>query len=118
MVPVSGVITFAGAPCPAAGNITFSPLEVESGLPRRPGSATFDKDGKFIVTSFHQGDGLIAGRYKVSITCYSGLPDPTKADPWGDVSYVPNDFQPPELAVTRDSKPIELTYDVPAKRKK
>jgi hypothetical protein len=118
MVPVRGQITFAGGSCPAAGNITFSPLEVEAGSPRRPGSAIFDKDGRFVITSFREGDGLIAGRYKVSITCFSGLPDPSKPDPWGDVSYVPNDFHPPELVVERDSKPIELAYDVPAKKKK
>lgn len=117
LVPVSGQIKFAGGPCPAAGNVTFTPIKVEAGLPRRPGSATFHNDGQFVITSFQKGDGLLPGRYKVSVTCFSGLPDPRSPDPWGDVSYVPNNYQPPELVVARDSDPIELTYDVPAKKK-
>ena len=118
MVPVSGRVTFAGGPCPAAGNVTFTPVEVASGLPRRPGSATFYTDGEFAVTSFRKGDGLIPGRYEVAITCYSGLPDPWSRDPWGDVSYVPSDFRPQELVVEAESDPIELNYDVPPKKKK
>jgi hypothetical protein len=117
LVPVRGLVRFAGGPCPAQGNVTFAPIEVEAGLPRRPGSAAFQTDGQFAVTSFQKDDGLLPGRYKVSVTCYSGLPDPTSSDPWGDVSYVPNDYQPQELIVKRDSDPIELTYDVPTKKK-
>lgn len=117
MVPVRGRITFAGGPCPAIGNITCTPIDVEAGLPRRPGSARFHQDGQFDITSFRKGDGLLPGRYKVSITCLSGLPDPSKPDPWADVSYVPSNFQPPELVVSRGEKAVELTYDVPAKKK-
>jgi hypothetical protein len=117
LVPVRGQVKFAGAACPAQGNVTFAPVEVEAGLPRRPGSAAFQTDGQFAVTSFQKNDGLLPGRYKVSVTCYSGLPDPASSDPWGDVSYVPNDYQPQELIVRRDSDSIELTYDVPTKKK-
>jgi hypothetical protein len=116
-VPVRGQVKFVGGPCPAPGNVTFTPVEVEPGLPRRPGSATFHADGQFAITSFQKEDGLLPGRYKVSITCLSGMPDPSKPDPWSDVSYVPSSYQPPELVVARDSDPIELTYDVPAKKK-
>src|SRR5690349_630988 len=49
-VPVSGHITFAGGPCPAEGTIVFSPVAVEKGLPRRPGTARFQSDGAFTVT--------------------------------------------------------------------
>ena len=118
MVPVTGQITFAGGPCPAPGYITFTPIEPEPGLPRRPGSGTYGTDGQFSVTSFRKGDGLIAGRYRVSISCMSGLPDPSKPDPWDAVSYVPKDYQPPELVVKRSSDPIKVDYDVPSKHKK
>ena len=105
LVSVSGKVTFAGGPCPAAGNVTFTPIEVEPGLPRRPGSATFYTDGAFVVNSFQKGDGLVPGRYSVKITCDSGLPDPRSPDPWGDVSYVAKDYQPPELVVKIRERP-------------
>jgi hypothetical protein len=117
VVPVSGKITFAGGPCPGPGNVTFNPLEVEPGLPRRPGSATFFQDGAFVVTSFQKGDGLVPGRYEVKITCDSGLPDPRSPDPWGDVTYIDKDYQPPELVVAAGSAPIEVNYDVTPKKK-
>lgn len=118
IVPVNGKITFAGGQCPAAGSISFIPVEVEPGLPRRPGSATFLQDGAFAVTSFQEGDGLLPGKYSVSITCLSGMPDPRKPDPWDAVSYVPKDFKIADVQVARDSDPIELAFDVPPKQNK
>jgi hypothetical protein len=116
LVPVSGKVTFSGGPCPAAGNVGFTPIEVEPGLPRRPGSGQFREDGTFQVTSFKKGDGLVPGRYRVTVMCFSGLPDPTSRDPWGDVSYVPKDFQAPELVVQKRGDAVEVTYDVPLKK--
>lgn len=116
LVPVSGQITFAGGPCPAAGTVTYSPIEIDAGLPRRPGSATFYEDGAFVVTTFKQGDGILPGRYKTTISCNSGLPDPRSADPWGDVSYIAKDYQSPELIVTAGSDPIVVNYDVTPKK--
>jgi hypothetical protein len=116
MVPVSGKVTFAGGPCPGIGNVGFTPIEVAAGLPRRPGSGRFAADGSFVVTSFNEGDGLLPGRYEVRVLCYSGLPDPRSPDPWGDVSYVPEDYRPPELVVAVDSDPIKVEYDVPPKK--
>ena len=110
-------MTFAGGPCPAPGNVTFTPIEVDAGLPRRPGSGLFKTDGQLVVSSFNEGDGLVPGRYKVTITCYSGLPDPRSKDPWGDVSYVPKTYQPPELLVKADGGPVEVSYNVPPKKK-
>jgi hypothetical protein len=116
LVPVSGVVTFDGGPCPGQGQVTFQPAEVEPGLPRRPAAGKFDRDGRYEATSFEPGDGLTPGRYKVVITCYSGLPDPASSDPFGDINRVPADFQPEELVVAQGSDPIERNFDVPPKR--
>jgi hypothetical protein len=113
LVPVSGKVTFSGGPCPAAGNVTYTPIEVQAGLPRRPAAGAFNLDGEFQVTSFRPGDGLLPGRYKVSVTCYSGLPNPTSPDPWGEVSYVKKGYQPDELVVEQGSDALQLEYDVP-----
>jgi hypothetical protein len=116
IVPVSGKVTFSGGPCPAAGNVGFTPISVEPGLPHRPGSGQFREDGTFQVTSFKKGDGLVPGRYRVTVMCFSGLPDPRSRDPWGDVSYVPKDYQAPELVVEKGGDAIEVMYDVPLKK--
>lgn len=115
IVPVRGVVTFDGGACPAPGTVTFTPIEVAEGLPSRPGMASFREDGVFAVTSFREGDGLLPGRYRVTIACDAGLPDPTSPDPWGDVSYVTKGYQPPEMMIAKGSQPLTVTYDVPKK---
>jgi len=108
-VPVTGQVTFAGGPCPARGTVFFGPLEVPDGLPRRPGRGRFDTDGKFTVMSFAPGDGLVPGRYRTRIQCWKVAPSPTSAG----VSYLPPEFQTPELVVEPNG-PVEVRYDVPA----
>ena len=80
LVPVSGTVTFAGGPCPKPGSIVFGPKAVDEGLPQRAGSASFQEDGHFEVTSFKAGDGLVPGTYVVKVTCWEKPPtddDPT-----------------------------------------
>lgn len=115
-VPVSGTVTFDGGPCPTEGSVTFMPIEVAAGMPRRPGIGKFKADGKFVVTSFQEGDGLVPGRYGVGITCYEGLPDPKSKDPFGDINFVPGDYRPDDLVVDVDSDAIEVNFDVPPKK--
>jgi hypothetical protein len=92
------------------------PKEVAAGMPRRPGVGKFTADGEFVVTSFNEGDGLVPGTYGVGITCYEGLPDPKSADPFGEINFVPGDFKPADLVVAVDSDPLEINFDVPAKK--
>lgn len=114
LVPVSGVVTFAGGPCPKPGNISFSPVRVEEGVPRRPGRARFAEDGSYAATSFQEGDGLLPGTYTVLISCYER--EPTSDDPrsYERFNLVPPDYRP-ELVVERSSGPIEVNFDVPPK---
>jgi len=116
LVPVSGRVTFDGGPCPAEGSVTFMPVKVAPGLPRRPGIGKFKSDGRFVATSFHEGDGLLPGRYTVGITCYQGLPDPKSPDPFGDINFVPSDYRPDDLVVDAEGEPIEVNYNVPPKK--
>lgn len=106
-VPVSGTVTFAGGAPPAAGTLNFAPLEVEEGLPRRPGRADFDTTGAFEVSSFGTNDGLVPGRYRVRIECWKVPP----VDGKPGETFVPADFQPADLEVKSDSG--RITYDVP-----
>jgi hypothetical protein len=115
-VPVSGRVTFAGGAPPAVGSITFMPHSGTSsaGLPAKPGSAQFDAEGRFKVTSFHEGDGLLPATYGVSISCVEyGQSGDLSGIPVKD--YVPQGFRADKLVVKEGDDPIEVTYDVPKK---
>jgi len=117
LVPVSGQITFNGGPCPKAGAISFVPNAGSdaSGTPARVGQARFGTDGRFVVTSFQEGDGLLPGKYRVNIECVNGVPSPST--PWESISYVPADYQPDDLVVEEGKGALKVTYDVPPKKK-
>jgi hypothetical protein len=112
---VSGKISFDGGPPPTFGTIAFSlvPGTGAEGLPYRPGSSPFGKDGAFEVNSFGKGDGLLPGTYKVRITCLSG---PPSSAPLEEISYVPLDWSPDDLVITGDQGSVSVEYDVPPKK--
>lgn len=110
--PVAGQITFGGGPCPAQGSVMFSPLDVPKDQPRRVGFAPFGTDGKFTVTSFSKGDGLLPGKYRVKIDCWKKLPEDLEPG----VSHVPDGFQPPDVTIEA-GKPAVVNIDVPAAAK-
>jgi hypothetical protein len=114
-VPVSGRITFGGGACPAEGTIVFSPVAVEKSLPRRPGTARFQQDGAFTVTSFREGDGLIPGRYHPMISCWKGEPRNDDPSSFERLNNVPSNFKADEVVVSRSDAAIEVNVDVPKK---
>ena len=118
LVAVRGQVIFEGGSPPTDGNLTFVQVgdSGQLGVPNRPGRATFGTDGKFQATTFEQGDGLLPGRYQVTITCVSAEAQP--GQPFDDVSFVPADYRPDQLVVEQDSGPIEVSYDVPLNPKK
>ena len=117
LVPVGGHVTFNGGPPPAAGNINFvmRPETGQSGLPNRPGSGSFDKDGKFEASSYKKGDGLLPGTYTAQIICWLGPTSDTDPSSFVKMNAVPQDFAP-EFVVEPGSKPIEKNFDVPPKK--
>jgi hypothetical protein len=118
LVPVSGQVTFEGGPPPIEGSISFVKVADAgvTGLPNRPGRAPFGNDGKFEATTFQEGDGLLPGRYQVTITCVDGEAKP--GQPFEEVSFVPPDYRAEELVVEADSDAITKNYDVPLNPKK
>lgn len=113
-VRVTGRVTSGGGDWPASGMIIFTPDEPAAGLPRRPGKAFFDKQGRFTVGTFDDSDGLVPGTYHVSVFC--GEPVEGMAAP--DRSYVPLQYQLPGpsglvLEVKADSRNLTVEYDIP-----
>lgn len=116
MVPVSGVVTFDGGPCPAPGTIIFKPVEVQDGLPSRSGRAAFDTDGRFEVTSFDDGDGLLPGTYLAEVSCDKGLPNANSKTPWEDISLIAKEYEPETIVLESGASELVLTLDVPGKK--
>ena len=115
LVPVSGKVTFGGNAPPRDGTITFTPLKVPEGLPRRPGSAHFDKEGDFQVTSFKENDGLIPGTYYASVTCWMGAPNSSDPSSFERLNCVPKDFQAPPVVVNESDDEVAIVIDVSKK---
>ncbi len=119
-VHVHGTVTFDGGTCPGAGRITFSPVEIAAGLPRRPASGKFQEDGKYEAMSFRPGDGLIPGKYSVGVACFdpSKLSGAPSDDEFRKASLVGKSFQPLELVVEPGSDSVEFNIDVPLRLNK
>jgi hypothetical protein len=115
-VPVSGSITFGGAAPPAKGSIAFSPISVEHGMPRRPGTAEFDIDGRFAATSFREGDGLLPGRYRAIVSCWTGEPSNSDPKSFEQLNAVPKSYVPEEFTLESGGEPVTLSLEVPAKQ--
>jgi hypothetical protein len=115
LVPVSGKVTFAGQPPPKGGTITFNPITVQEGLPRRPGTAQFDQDGTFTVTSFKKGDGLVPGTYHPRVACWKAPPDSNDPSSFERLNYVPKDFEPEPILVEAGADSVDVTINVPRK---
>jgi hypothetical protein len=85
------------------------PLKVPQGLPRRPGRASFAKDGGYAVTSFRTGDGLVPGEYRVQIECWRV--EPAQGTP--GVSYIAPGYQAPDLNVDAGQGTVDANFDLP-----
>ena len=108
-IRVEGQLTYEGGEFPVAGVIYLLPTSVPAGLPMRPASGTFEADGRFTVTSFRSGDGLVPGTYTARVECWKVRPSP--AGP--GLSYVAPDSQPPELVVESGTRGVvEYNFDV------
>ena len=119
LVSVSGRVTFDGGPPPQVGTVSFAPVPGtgREGLPIRPATASFDTDGSFVAASFRKGDGLLPGKYQVTIVCLAGDPGYGPGQSHAELSFVPLDYRPGELVVEEGSGPIVVNYDVPPKKK-
>ena len=61
-LPVKGKITYNGKPL-TQGNITFEPVGFG-----RDASGGIQPDGTFVLTTFKDGDGAVAGVHRVAVT--------------------------------------------------
>jgi hypothetical protein len=117
LVRVRGHVTFDGGPPPKPGFLTFGPTKAAEGFPQRPGQASFAEGGMFEATSYQPGDGLTPGTYRVNVICVEHDPAPA---PGGleAVTYVAPEYKGQEITVAAGSGPLDLSIDVPLKKRK
>src|SRR5262245_15120824 len=116
-IPVSGKVTFDGQPPPAAGSVLFLPIEAAEGFPLRPASGAFGTDGRFMAKTFEPGDGLMPGKYSISVECWDVPPNMT-GNP--GKSHVPKKYQSPATSglavdITPQSRRQEVNVAVATK---
>lgn len=104
-VAVSGVLLLDGQPVPEA-RIRFVPTNPDG----RPAIGDTDASGKFKLSTFEPGDGIIPGEYDADITSNTA---PSKAVDTSDMaakiaSVEPKDGSVPEKY--RDTKTSQLHY--------
>lgn len=107
---VRGTVTFNGQPPPKPGKIFFAAVSGAEGLPSRPAAGDFETDGRFSLTTFEEGDGVIPGTYRVNILCYR---EPPTLETRLSANYVPPTFHPEIVVATSDPEPLEINIDVP-----
>jgi len=115
-IPVSGKVMLDGGAWPIKGMIIFTCSKPATGFPGRPGRATFNTDGTFVVGTYEKDDGLMPGEYRVVVSCEEGAQD-TESVP---KSYVAARYQSPvnsglTLTVPPGSDPIAVSYNVSSK---
>ena len=114
MVPVTGKVTFDGAPPPGPGTIYFVTIESAAGFSGRPGYAEFDVDGVFEARSKTPGDGLLPGTYGVRLDVWEKAPvmgQPMPANLAPD-KYRSAETSGIELVVEPGSRQIEFPIEI------
>ena len=89
--PVQGKVTYKGEPVPK-GTITFQPDQGQ------PSVADIQPDGTYRLSTFKEGDGAVAGHYRVFVIANTA--DPTKI-PGSSPGWTP----PKDLVPTKYNKP-------------
>ena len=127
-VPTSGRVTIDGVPvgavetAPLPARISFIPKKGGEGPSEGPtlraATASLDSDGRYELSSFKPGDGVLPGEYDVVII--SLLSIPTMMNPSApEVSEIPKHYGVPGqsgLSVTVPDQRAPLTFDFPLKR--
>jgi hypothetical protein len=109
-VAIQGKLTFEGGKVPPHCTVYFQPQQAAKGLPLRPANSKIDDQGRFTVTSFRRGDGLVPGTYGVTVEYFQPKPggDPAREDGW-----VRHSKQLGELTIAPGSKTVTADFSVP-----
>ena len=100
LIPVKGKVTYKGQPL-AQGTVTF-----ESQDSRRRATGKLQADGTFVLSTYKEGDGVVAGEHSVTI---SGV-DKTLARDRAFKKYMFRSYGTLNAEVTPEN--TEFTFDL------
>jgi hypothetical protein len=101
LIPVKGKVTVQGQPL-STGTVRFEPDDFG-----RPASGRLNADGTFVLSTHKEGDGVVAGHHRVSITNYD-----TKSKAAGALKkFLTTTKKPLEADVSPEQ--TEFTFDIP-----
>lgn len=109
--PVTGIVSFAGKPLPSA-TVMFNPVAGDG----HGSIALTDATGRYRLTTFTPGDGVVPGDYRVAITkielggTASDSPAAVAPDPKNVLPAKYADHSTSGLTATVESKP-DNTFD-------
>ena len=112
-VPVTGTVSVGGVPVKGA-TITFHPVKEEGA---RKAFAMTNDLGEFSLTTYDDGDGAVAGEYKISIeqvTMKEGI-DVQKMTPSGPENPGGGDMYAKMMTGNKKEMPFEDSGTVPGK---
>ena len=100
LIPVKGKVTYKGQPV-TKGVVRFEPDGYG-----RPASGKLQSDGTFVLTTLKEGDGVVAGDHRVSIT------DSTRVSPRivRSRKYASAEYLGPDAEVSQEK--TEFTFDL------
>lgn len=95
-VHVEGRITYLGKPV-TQGSVTFMPINNASGSTLQPATGSLDSDGNYSLRSYHEKDGILPGKYSVSVAAYRSYRLPTRPGEKLDYS-IPEKYTSPQTS--------------------
>jgi hypothetical protein len=116
--PASGTVRYQGKPVPR-GTLTFTPETTEG----RPAAGDLDTDGTYTATTATPGDGMLPGKYRVSVNAVDRDMSVVKGKPGGihrvdliakapKKALVPTKYADPSTSrLTVEVKPESNTFD-------
>jgi hypothetical protein len=111
-IPVSGHVMLGGKPLPRGGLVQFATLEPAAGFPSRPAAGVFDERGYYTATAFGPGEGVIPGKYRVMVECWTR---PYSGDGPKPPSHVPEKYRSvatSDIEVTVGPDDSAKTFDI------
>jgi len=71
--PVSGKVTYQGKSIPDASVVLHPVTQTDDGIPACLPRGHVNESGEFVVSTYRQGDGAPAGKYRVSFSWQGSL---------------------------------------------
>lgn len=103
--PVQGIVRFEGKPMAGGGSISFVPTVSQKG---KNAGGTINPDGTFVMTTYTDGDGAMAGSFRVIINQST-----TQEPDFGGDSDAPGAASQAAALTVSEQEQIPLLYGDP-----